>query len=476
MSKSLYERLKENYNTDNYPMHMPGHKRNTKLLGDELPIDIDITEIEGFDNLHEPQGILKESMDRVRDYFGVRDSIYMVNGSTGGILSCIRAAVKNRGRILVARNSHKSVYHAIELLELRPVYLTPLSDESTAVLGSISVDQVREKLEAYPDIELVMITSPTFDGVVSDVKAIADLCHERNIPLLVDEAHGAHFAFDSRFPTSATALGADMVVQSLHKTLPAMTSTSIVHVQGDLITTENLMHQLAIFETTSPSYVLMASIDFCYRFLMEKGPALWDLYFQRLDAFSEKMKGLKHLKVLRHGNDRLEDHPSLFDHDKGRIVISTRYTNLTGQELFDLLAEDYDLILEMAYGSYCLAITTIADTEEGFDRLADALLEIDATLKPQEEVNPMTFSLPQAKCTIAEAMARESEFVPFEQSAGRISAEYTWAYPPGIPLLTPGEQLNETFIREILDLSSLHTRIRSDGKRMPKDIQVLKED
>ena len=309
---SLLDRLKAHAASDSIPMHMPGHKRNTALLGTDLPYNIDITEIEGFDNLHGASGILKEYMEEITDYYGTKRSFYLVNGSTCGILAGIRAATKRGGKIAVARNCHKSVYHAIELFGLEAIYLVPEMDEAFGIHGGISTTSIADTLKKNPDTQLVVLTSPTYEGVVSDIAAIADICHAHGIPLMVDEAHGSHFNYSEHFPTSATALGADIVIQSLHKTLPSLTMTSLAHLTGDLIRPEEMARQLAIFESSSPSYVLMASIDSCFRLLRDEGEQLFENYNQRLTDFSEKMKQLQHLKVLCHGKDNPTAAPNLF--------------------------------------------------------------------------------------------------------------------------------------------------------------------
>ena len=231
----LYDKLKAYSESDFYAFHMPGHKRNKTLLGIELPYDLDITEIDGFDDLHHADGILKEEQERAARVFGAEESHFLVNGSTVGILSAI-AGVTNKGdQILVARNCHKSVYHAIYMNELNPVYLYPRFDSELQLNIEISAEDVRRALNRYPQIRAVMMVSPTYDGIVSDVAEIAKAAHEKGLPLIVDEAHGAHFGFDPYFPKSANIYGADLVINSLHKTLPALTQTALLHVNGEMV-------------------------------------------------------------------------------------------------------------------------------------------------------------------------------------------------------------------------------------------------
>ena len=228
----LEQKLNELEQSDIYPFHMPGHKR--AFLPFANPYAIDITEIEGFDNLHHATGILQEAQQKAADLYGAKKTYYLVNGSTCGLLAAISAAVPRGGKILVARNCHKAVYHAMYLRQLVPVYLYP-EDTAYGIQGQVTPQMVRKQLEQTPDIRAVVITSPTYDGVVSDVQNIADIVHAYGIPLIVDEAHGAHFGFSPEFPENATRLGADAVIMSVHKTLPAFTQTALLHLCSDRI-------------------------------------------------------------------------------------------------------------------------------------------------------------------------------------------------------------------------------------------------
>ena len=259
----LYKELENYGNSDFYPFHMPGHKRNKACVEGDFPIERDITEIDGFDDLHHSEGILLEAQNALSRLYGTKRSFFSVNGSTAGLLAAISASVKKGGRILTARNCHKAVYHAIYLRDLVPTYIYPQSDSDLGINGAISVSRVERYLEENPKIEAVLITSPTYDGVVSDVRQIAEAAHKHGIPLIVDEAHGAHFRFSDYFPVSATDLGADVVIQSFHKTLPAMTQTAVLHLCSERVSEKLIRRFLGIYETSSPSYILMSSLDAC---------------------------------------------------------------------------------------------------------------------------------------------------------------------------------------------------------------------
>jgi arginine decarboxylase len=473
---SLLQRLQVYAETDMIPMHMPGHKRNTELLGDSLPYKLDITEIEGFDNLHGAAGILKEYMNSFAAFYGTKQTFFLVNGSTCGILAGIRAATKPRDKILVSRNCHKAVYNAVELMDLEPIYLLPELEEDFKLYGGIDPDLVKKRLDENPDIKLVVLTSPTYEGVVSDIRSIAALCHASNIPLLVDEAHGAHFNYSEAFPESAVTLGADIVIQSLHKTLPSLTATALAHVCGELVSEQEMARQLAIFETSSPSYILMASIEQCIRLMTERTDELFGQYMRHLAAFSEKMKALKKLRILCHGNDDKAKHKSFHDFDSGKIVISTKGTSITGNELMGMLREKHHIELEMAYSGYALAITSVCDTEDSFCALSEGLLEIDQTLEESaENTGALLPGIPERILSIQAAFQSEKAVCSLHESIGRIAAEYAWAYPPGIPIVTPGERISEEIITAIAGLHLQGIRVNSDSGCLPGGLLVVTE-
>lgn len=438
---TIYDKLKEYSTTDAYPFHMPGHKR--QLSGDVLSdiSQIDITEIDGFDDLHDPAGILKEAQDKASALYGSGESFFLINGSTCGILSAIAACVPRGGWLMMARNCHKSVYHAALLGGLKTVYIYPEEEKGFSFCKGIEVHQVERAVEKFsrihPDekISAFVLTSPTYEGVLSDVEQIAEFLHGKGIPLIVDEAHGAHFGLAHGIPENSCRASADLVIHSLHKTLPAMTQTALLHVNGRLVNRDKLRRFLSIYQTSSPSYVLMASIDRAVTMMRENGEEyFYDFLKQRRNLMSA-LQGCKKLHVYQKDGT-----------DPCKLVISTKGSKLTGKMLYDRLRLQYDLQLEMAAGDYVVAILTVMDTKEGFRRLAQAILEIDAATEASAllETDEGIFVLPEARViyTMEKASAEESHiWVPYEQAKGRISGGFVFVYPPGIPLLAPGEEI-----------------------------------
>lgn len=487
----LLERLTEYAGSDAYPFHMPGHKR--REIPDGIPggfpdpYGIDITEIDGFDNLHHAEGILKDAMETVAAIYGADRSWYLVNGSTCGILSAVFAATENGGKILTARNCHKAVYHAICLNRLEAEYLYPEEITEFRINGGIRAEDVRKALEKdamrcagnsgdvrgkITKIQAVLITSPTYEGVVSDIRAIADAAHEYGIPLIVDEAHGAHLEYADQchsFPKSALEYGADIVIQSLHKTLPCFTQTAILHVKGKLVDQDRISRYLSMFQTSSPSYLFMAGMERCIRYMDGDGRNEMIRYEKRLERFMERMEGLQVLEVL--DREICGKYRTVAGWDPSKIVVSTmRAEDFHGEELAETLRRKYHLEMEMTAPEYVIAMTSLMDTEEGFERLGTALLEIDGALRrrmepeqqkekgePKEkercetpEATESKVSHPVRRMLICEAMDADTERTAFQDTVGKVSAEFVYLYPPGIPIIAPGEVFTDAIVEKIM--------------------------
>lgn len=301
-------------------------------------------------------------------------------------------------------------------------------------------------LEKNPDIKLVVLTSPTYEGVISNIKEIAKIVHLYSIPLLIDEAHGAHIKFTKRLKEKeALESGADIVIQSLHKTLPALTQTAVMHVQGKLVKEEEIQKQLAIFQTSSPSYILMSSIDECLNIIEKEGKQLFKKYEEQLKYFYEQLKNLKNLKILGNLIKKQEYY------DNGKIVIITENTNINGNELSKILREQYKIEVEMANTNYIIAMTSICDKKENFQRLIDALKQIDKQLEYQYiEESEIYKKIPKKALEIYDIEKnRESKFINYKDALGKIVNEYVWIYPPGIPIIAPGEVIDNNVIKII---------------------------
>ncbi len=499
----LINRLAAYARSDMYPFHMPGHKRRTgpeesfmNSCTDSFtnPFAVDITEIEGFDNLHHPEGILKDSMKWAADVYGADQTYYLINGSTGGILAAVCGSVPRGGRILVSRNCHKSVYHGICLNQLKTSYVYPQEIEGLGIQGGITAEDVDRMLNRYMDTQAVLIVCPTYDGIVSDIEAIARIVHRAGLPLIVDEAHGAHFRYDAMFPVSALDLGADVVIQSVHKTLPSLTQTALLHIKcnrpdgGCYADRERIDRYIHMVQSSSPSYVLMASIENSIYQMEQTDTAP---YGKQLHRLRRRLGQMRHLRLADTG---LIGQAGIRDLDISKIVVSTRgtclypaedgLTGFTGAQLDDILRREYHLEMEMCGADYVTAITTVMDSGEGLERLGDALTRIDTQLtdagyKPDGRSGNQK-SVYSMRCDTAmsmgEAMEEKMASVGLEDSAGCISGEFVYIYPPGIPIVAPGEWISRPILEVILEYRDKGLPVQGTADQSLRTIRVVQKD
>ena len=422
-------------NLESYPFHMPGHKRNSdfRIIG----ADIDITEIDGFDNLHNPKDILLELEKSVSDIFGSKKSMLSVNGSTCCILSAISAVCKKGDTIIIARNCHKSVYNACYINELNTVYIEPEFCTELGIYTKITQEAIDTAIAENTEAKAVVITSPTYEGIVSDIKT--------DIPLIIDAAHGSHFGFADFIPSPAQG---DIVINSLHKTLPSLTQTAVVHINNDKYI-DSVKKYMDIFESSSPSYILLASIEKCIDFL--KNPkSSFDNYKILLNSFYKKLSSFNNISVFK--ND-----------DPTRIIVSAN--GYSGAELSEHLREN-GIEAEGCGLNYVILISTVCDTEKGFDVLINALSSIEK--REKSVIHFDKIKLPVKKYNTWEI--QDTQETDFKKSSGRISGEYVFAYPPGVPIIAPGEIISDNTIDYINTLINQDINIISDSNLLPHSI------
>ena len=464
MSKDLYDKLKEYSKSDFYPFHMPGHKRNVKLIKEQYGIDIDITEIDGFDMLYEADDVLKDAMERAKKFWGAEKTYFLVNGSTVGILTAMHSCLTQGDRIIIGRNCHKAVYNASELLKLNNTYLYPKYIPKYGINGGYSAKELENLFEKNSNIKAVVITSPTYDGIVSDIKTLADITHKNGAVLIVDEAHGAHFGISDKFPKPAYDMGADLVIESMHKTLPTFTQTALLHLSKEgkkRVDEKKIKHFWSIFQTSSPSYVFMANMDKCISFLDKNGNEIYEKFSNDIEEFRKKCDKLHDIHIP--GKELIGTN-EVFDVDLSKLIINS---SMGGKPMNDILRKKFHLEMEMEAAKYVLAITTFCDNKEGFDRLYKALDYIDAELKKItnkseiKKIKNTNFELVRniQEMSISNAVNSNTKLVDIENAINKVSAEYLYLYPPGIPLIVPGEVVDVKLVEQIKEYKNRNYEI-----------------
>ncbi|MDD3570065.1 MAG: aminotransferase class V-fold PLP-dependent enzyme [Lachnospiraceae bacterium] len=445
MNAPLFEKLNTYKDSDVYPFHMPGHKMGRGIDIKDV-FAMDITEIDGFDNLHHAEGVIDEAQKMCAKTFGAEESFFIVNGSSSGIIAAIMSICGDGEKIIIARNSHKSVMDGLVLSGANPSYVMPEIVEEYNVFGAVSTEEVEKVCNENPEAKAVIIVSPTFEGIVSDIDSIANIVHQRNMLLIVDSAHGPHMHFNSYFPKTAIECGADIVIESLHKTLPCPTQASVLHISGTRVNRERLKKCLAMVQTSSPSYIFMAAIDKCRDYLDNQGKTDFESYVIRLKKFREDTKELKNLRLM---DDSIVGKNNVFDYDLGKLVFFSDSINCI--EIGDILRKKYKIELEMSCPTHCIAMTSVSDTQDGFDRLRNAIIDIDKTLDTIEKRKNVSFVFPKPVVKVSPRIAfySKSTDVCLKDSIGEISAEYVIPYPPGIPLISPGEKITAQIVNTL---------------------------
>ncbi len=418
MSKTLYGKLIEYGQTGIYPFCMPGHKRNFRGPKISNPYNIDITEVEGFDNLHDPQGLIKDIEKKACSIYKCSNVLLSVNGSSAGVLAAITAI---SGSTIVARNCHKSVFDAVSLNKKQVYYLYPktLLDYEN-IYGGVSAKDVEGLLDRHPEVKSVVITSPTYEGFVSDIKKIADVVHAHDAYLIVDEAHGAHLPFCEGFPTSAIYLGADIVVQSLHKTLPSLNQTALVFVNNSALEMA-VRRCLSAFTTTSPSYMLLASAEYCIRW-SHAHKKEFEAYQKLLEEYIEKFARFKNIHLIT--KEDVIGKADIYDMDPSKLVFTCE--KMTGVAFSEYLLHERKIQMEMAGLKHVIGMSSVMDTREGFSRLYRSV-EAAERLPEYKPRRSMT----------KDNLEKIALLHAFE--VGKEYNDFIYVYPPGCPVVAPGE-------------------------------------
>jgi len=448
----MYKQIIDYLACDIYPFHMPGHKRNPKFFPPNLQC-LDMTEIPGMDVLSSPTGIIKQLQAKISSIYDAEHSFFLVNGSSSGIVAAVCATCADGATIIVPRNAHTSVYNGIAICGANPQYIMPETTPD-GLAGGINP----KIFDNMPEGAVVLVVSPTYEGFVSDIASIADKVHSKKGILVVDEAHGAHFPFHKIFPASALELGADIVVQSLHKTLPAPSQCAVLHVKSNAVDINRIKFHINAVQTSSPSYILMSVCDFMLQLLWPNS----NYFNDYIEILSETRNRLAELAYLS-GRERIGSN-GIYDIDIGKLLFTLPDNN--AEHIAKIMANEYKVQMEMATGRHILAMTSVADTADGFERLVKASEAIfgqrgivNATDIPdsfsvyrdrrtQTSENLMSEAgymelpkLPEIVMSPRKAVVALSKEVLWEEAVGQVSAQLIAKYPPGIALVAPGERI-----------------------------------
>jgi len=430
----MYSHIQDYLQSDIYPFHMPGHKRNPMFIPQNLG-EMDLTEIPGMDVLGAPTGIIKALQDDIAGFYGANESYLLVNGSSAGIIAAICTVCNPGSSIYAARNSHVSVYSGVALAGALPRYIFP-EITGDGLAGGVKP----EAFDGITEGAVVIVVSPTYEGFVSDIKEIAARVHSRGGILIVDEAHGAHFKYSDAFPISALELGADIVVQSFHKTLPALGQTAVLHVKSPRVDISRLRVFLNAMQTTSPSYMLMGQLDYVLKMLWKR-PEIFETYVSRLTKLRIALSTSEVQPINLVGRERVGEY-GIYDMDMSKLLFNLNID--TGSEdISEMLAGRYKVQMEMSNQRHMLAMTSVADTDEGLQRLWGAIGSLNIRLDVAVyAASPPSYEYPPEQVLPpSEAIRRETEIIPWKKARGRIAGEVLAAYPPGIALVAPGERI-----------------------------------
>ncbi|MDZ8188113.1 MAG: aminotransferase class I/II-fold pyridoxal phosphate-dependent enzyme [Nostoc sp. ChiSLP02] len=484
----LLDALKVNATRPHAPFYMPGHKQGKGIsqpLADLVGKSVfraDLTELTDLDNLFSPQGVIQKAQILAAEAFGASQTWFLVNGSTCGIEAAILATCGTGDKIILPRNVHSSVIGGLILSGAIPIFLNPEYDPILDIAHSITPAAVESALREHPDAKAVFAVYPTYYGVCGDLKAIANIAHKYNIPLLVDEAHGAHFSFHPKLPISALAAGADLTVQSVHKVLGAMTQTSMLHIQGNRIDSDRISKALRLVQSTSPSYILLASLDAARQQMALDGKMLMSQTLQLAEEARTRIReipGLSVLELLNQGG--FEGSPGFVALDKTRLTVTVSNLGLTGFAADEILDEKFGVTPEFPSQQHLTFIISLGNTPsdieqlvKGFTMLAKEYRQPNVTVKNDIFQNFARTVSSNVCLSPREAFFAASETLPLAQTCDCICAEIVCPYPPGIPVLMPGEIITKPVLDYLQKIKAMGGSIGGCHDTTLKTLKVVK--
>ncbi|WP_336772633.1 aminotransferase class I/II-fold pyridoxal phosphate-dependent enzyme [Paenibacillus sp. MMO-58] len=478
----LFSALRRHAENDPVQFHIPGHKKGLgsdtefrEFIGDNA-LSIDLINIAPLDDLHQPTGVIEEAQKLAADAFGADYTYFSVQGTSGAIITMILTVCSPGDKIIVPRNIHKSVMAAIIFAGARPVFISPARDSNLGIDHGITTRSVKRALDRHPDAKAVLVINPTYFGICANLKEIVDLVHSYDIPVLVDEAHGVLIHFHEKLPMSAMQAGADMAATSVHKLGGSMTQSSVLNVRKGRINPFRIQTILSMLTTTSTSYILLASLDTSRRNLAINGHEIAERAIELAQYAREQINQIPGLYCF--GEDILGDEAT-YDYDPTKVTVHVRHLGVTGYEVENWLRDHYNVEIEMSDMYNILCLVTPGDTSESVDKLLHALRGLSETYHEGAEARELVVKIPdipQLSLTPRDAFYGETEIVPFKESAGRIIAEFIYVYPPGIPILLPGEVISQKNIDYIVDHVEVGLPVKGPEDRSIKFVKVIVEE
>ncbi len=442
----------------------------------ENALAMDLINIGPLDDLHQPKGMIKRAQQLAAEAFGADYTFFSVQGTSGAIMTMVMSVAGPGDKIIVPRNVHKSVMSAIVFSGATPIFVHPEIDKELGISHGITPEAVEAALKQHPDAKGVLVINPTYFGIAGDLKRIVDIAHAYNVPVLVDEAHGVHIHFHEDLPLSAMQAGADMSATSVHKLGGSMTQSSILNVKEGLVSPKRVQAILSMLTTTSTSYLLLASLDVARKRLATEGHELAE---QAIRLANETRKQINDIDYLYCVGKEIIGTKATFDYDPTKLIISVKELGLTGYEVEKWLREHYNIEVELSDLYNILCIITPGDTERETSVLVEALRRLSNEFRHQAKVGKkpkvLLPDIPVLALTPRDAFYSETEVVPFDESAGRIIAEFVMVYPPGIPIFIPGEIITEENLNYIRKNIEVGLPVQGPEDDTLQTLRVIKE-
>ncbi|MGN7357666.1 aminotransferase class I/II-fold pyridoxal phosphate-dependent enzyme [Paenibacillus sp. SAF-054] len=479
----LFTALKEHAASNPVQFHIPGHKKGMgtdtefrEFIGDNA-LSIDLINIAPLDDLHQPTGVIEEAQKLAADAFGADYTYFSVQGTSGAIMTMILSICSPGDKIIVPRNVHKSIMSAIIFSGAKPVFVSPARDENLGIDHGITTKSVQRALDRHPDAKAVLVINPTYFGVSANLKEIVDLAHSRHVPVLVDEAHGVLIHFHQDLPMSAMEAGADMAATSVHKLGGSMTQSSVLNLntKNGFVNPQRVQTIISMLTTTSTSYILLASLDTSRRNLAINGH---EMAQRAINLAQNARRSINQIEGLYCFGEEILGGEATFDYDPTKLTIHVRHLGITGYETENWLRDHYNIEVELSDMYNILCLITPGDNEETVSILLTALRELAETYYNVNTANELIVKIPeipQLSLIPRDAFYGDTEVIPFKESAGRIIAEFIYVYPPGIPILLPGEVISQDNIDYIVDHVDVGLPVKGPEDRYINNVKVIVE-